>query len=57
MVRCGCGDSAEDGVVVPWEIVPWVSSVDQSGGLQGGGEHEHEGAVLVGGGLEMLLVG
>ena len=48
---------AGDGVVVPWEIEPWVSSVDQSGGPQGDGEHEHEGAVLVDGGLEMLLVG
>ena len=48
---------AGDGVVVPWEIDPWVSSDDQCGSPQGGGEHEHEGAVLVGGGLEMLLVG
>ena len=48
---------AEDGVVVPWEIVPWVSSVDQSEGLQIVVKHDHEGAVLVGGGLEMLLVG
>ena len=43
---------AGDGVVVPWEIEPWVSSDDQ-----GAGEHEREGAVLVGEGLEMLLVG
>jgi len=42
-----------DGVVVPWEIEPWVSSVDQSGGPQGDGEHEHEVAVPVGVGLEM----
>ena len=42
---------------MPWEIDPWVSSDDKCGGLQGGGEHEHEGAVLVGEGLEMLLVG
>ena len=48
---------AEDGVVVPWEIVPWVSSVDQSEGPLGDVEHDHEGAVLVGGGLGMLLVG
>ena len=46
-----------DGVAVPWEIDPWVSSVDQSGGPQGAGEHEHEGAGHVGEGLEMLLVG
>ena len=37
-----------DGVVVPWEIDPWVSSVDQCGGLQGAREHEHEGAGHVG---------
>ena len=48
---------AGDGVVVPWEIDPWVSSDDQCGGPQGDGEHEHEGAVLVGEGREMLLVG
>ena len=48
---------AGDGVVVPWEIDPWVSSDDQCGGPQGAGEHEREGAVLVGEGLEMLLVG
>ena len=48
---------AGDGVVVPWEIEPWVSSDDQCGGPQGGEEHEHEGAVLVDRGLEMLLVG
>ena len=48
---------AGDGVVVPWEIESWESSDDQCGGPQGDGEHEHEGAVLVGGGLEMLLVG
>ena len=48
---------AGDGVVVPWGIDPWVSSDDQCGGPQGDGEHEHEGAVLGGGGLEMLLVG
>ena len=42
---------AGDGVVVPWEIKPWVSSVDQCGGPQGAGEHEREGAVLVGEGL------
>ena len=48
---------AEDGVVVPWEIVPWVSNVDQSEGPQGDVEHDHESAVLVGGGLGMLLVG
>ena len=46
-----------DGVAVPWEIDPWVSSDDQCGGPQGAGEHEREGAVLVGEGLEMLLVG
>ena len=46
-----------DGVVVPWEIDLWVSSVDQCGGPQGAGEHEHEGAGHVGEGLEMLLVG
>ena len=39
---------AGDEVVVPWEIDPWVSSDDQCGGPQGGGEHEHEGAVLGG---------
>ena len=44
-------------VVVPWEIVPWVSIVDRCGGPQGDGEHEHEGDVLVGEGLGMLLVG
>ena len=48
---------AGDGAVVSWEIESWESSVYQSGGPQGGGEHDHEGAVLVGGGLEMLLVG
>ena len=48
---------AGDGVVVPWEIEPWVSSVDQSGGPQGDGEHEHEVVVPVGVGLEMWLVG
>ena len=48
---------AGDGVVVPWEIEPWVSSVDQCGGPQGDGEHDHEGAGFNGGGLEMLLVG
>jgi hypothetical protein len=53
----GFGGVAGGGVVVPWEIEPWVSSVDQSGGPQGDGEHEHEVAVPVGGGLEMLLVG
>ena len=49
----GLGGVAGGGVVVPWEIEPWVSSVDQSGGPQGGGEHEHEVAVPVGVGLEM----
>ena len=44
-------------VVVPWGIVPWVSIVDQSEGPQGDVEHVHGDAVLVGGGLEMLLVG
>ena len=44
-------------VVVPWEIVPWVSIVDRCGGPQGDTEHDHGGAVLVGGGLEMLLAG
>ena len=53
----GLKEVAGDGAVVPWEIDPWVSSDDQCGGPQGGGEHEHKGAVLVGGGLEMLLVG
>ena len=48
---------AEDGVVVPWEIDQWVSSVDQCEGPQGAGEHEYEGAGHVGEGLEMLLVG
>ena len=48
---------AGDGVVVPWEIEPWVSIVDRSGGLQGDGEHDHEGAVPVDGGLERLLLG
>ena len=47
---------AGDGVVVPWEIESWVSSVDRSGGPQGDGEHDHEGAGFVGGGLEMLLI-
>ena len=46
-----------DGVVVPWESDPWASSVDQSEGPQGDVEHDQEGAVLVGGGLGMLLVG
>ena len=44
---------AGGGVVVPWEIEPWVSSVDQSGDPQGGGEHEHEVVVPVGVGLKM----
>ena len=44
-------------VVVPWEIVPWVSIVGQSEGPQGDVEHDHGGAVLVGGGLGMLLAG
>ena len=48
---------AGGGVVVPWEIVPWVSIVDQSEGPQGDVEHDHGGAVLVGGGLGMLLAG
>ena len=46
-----------DEVVVPWETESGISSVDRSGGLQGDGEHDHEGAVPVGGGLERLLVG
>ena len=46
-----------DGVGVPWESDLWASSVDRCGGPQEAGEHEHEGAVLVGEGLEMLLVG
>ena len=46
-----------DGVVVPWEIELWESSVGQSGGPQGDGEHEHEVVVPVGGDLGMLLVG
>ena len=46
-----------DGVGVPWEVVPRVSSVGQCGGLQGDTTHDHGGAVLVGGGLEMLLAG
>ena len=49
----GFGGVAGGGVVVPWGIEPWVSSVDQSGGPQGGGEHEHEVVVPVGVGLEM----
>ena len=48
---------AGDEVVVPWEIDPWVSSDDQCGGPQGDTEHDHGGAVLVGGGLGMLLAG
>ena len=48
---------AGGGVVLPWEIVPWVSSVDQSEGPQGDVEHDHDGAVLVSGGLGMLLAG
>ena len=48
---------AGDGVVVPWEIEPWVSSVDRSGGPQGDGEHDHEGAVPVDGVLERWSVG
>ena len=48
---------AGGGVVVPWKIVPWVSIVDQSEGPQGDVEHDHGGAVLVGGGLGMLLAG
>ena len=55
--RAGLEGVAGDGVVVPWEFDPWVSSDDQCGGPQGAGEHEREGAVLVGEGLEMLLVG
>ena len=39
---------AGDGVVVPWEIGPWVSSDDQLGGPHGDGEHEHGFAVLGG---------
>ena len=46
-----------DEVVVTWEIEPEISSVDLSGGLQGDGEHDNEGAVSVDGGLEMWLVG
>ena len=53
----GLGGVAEGGVVVPWEIVSWVSIVDQSEGPQGNVEHDHGGAVLVGGGLGMLLAG
>ena len=48
---------AGDGVVVPWEVEPWVSSVDRSGGPQGDGERGHGGAGFVGGGLERLRVG
>ena len=44
-------------VVVPWEIVPGVSIVDQSEGPQGDVEYDHGGAVLVSGGLGMLLAG
>jgi hypothetical protein len=44
-------------VVVPWEGVPWVSIVGRCGGLQGDTTHDHGGAVLVGGGLGMLLAG
>ena len=59
VVEAGLGleGVAGDGVVVPWEIAPWISSDDQCGGPQGAGEHEHGGAVLVGEGLGMLLVG
>ena len=46
-----------DEVIVPWETESGISSVDRSGGPQGDGEHDHEGVVPVGGGLEMLLVG
>ena len=46
-----------DGVGVSWESDPWASSVDQCGGPQGDTEHDHGGAVLVGGGLGMLLAG
>ena len=48
---------AGGGVVVSWEIVLWVSSVDQSEGPQGDVEHDHGGVVLVGGGLGVLLAG
>ena len=56
-VEQGLKGVVEDEVVVPWEIEPEISSDDQSGGLQGDGEHDHEGAVPVGGGLKMWLVG
>ena len=53
----GLGEVVGDEVVVPWGIERGIFNVDLSGGLQGGGEHEREVAVPVGGGLEMLLVG
>ena len=53
----GLGGVVGDEVVVPWEIERGISNVDLSGGLQGGGERDREGAVPVGGGLEMWPVG
>ena len=53
----GLGGVVGDEVVVPWEIERGISNVDLSGGLQGGGGRDREGAVPVGGGLGMLLAG
>ena len=44
-------------VVVPWEIVPRVSIVDQSEGPRGAGGHGHGGDELAGEGLEISLEG
>ena len=53
----GLGGVVGDEIVVPWEIERGISNVDLSGGLQGGAERGCEGAVPVGGGLEMWPVG
>ena len=46
-----------DEVEVQWEVERKISSVGLSGGLQGDGEHDHEGAVPVDGVLERSSVG
>ena len=46
-----------DEVVVQWEIGREISSVGLSEGLQGDGEHDHEGAMPVDGALERWSVG
>ena len=53
----GLEGAVGDEVVVPWKIELEISSVDLSGGLQGDGARDHEGAVPVDGVLERWSVG